>query len=218
MGPISFTVGGRLIADTADLVRRYAGLPWSGGPPEVWAWPYYDLVPSAPDNTVTPLDVLAAGALHPGLSRRDLAFFVERSADLAAWLAVVPTDEAQEPATLWFADDGLLDHVGELARLADGVQLTLLSKVLHRKRPGVVPLLDRHIVDRYRPVTGERRPIEAWPGVLRGIRDDLASPEDRFVLLMAASEIARESAGPDGEATDLGLLRFIDIAVWMESR
>jgi hypothetical protein len=37
-------------------------------------------------------------------------------------------------------------------------------------------LLDRHIVDHYRPITGERRPTSAWPGVVRGIRDDLATP------------------------------------------
>lgn len=214
-----FRVGGRLIADAADHVRRYAGLPWSGGEPEVWAWNYYDGVPSDPDaDAITPVDVLAAGALHPGLSRSDLAYFQHRAADIRTWLSEIPADGETPSATLWLADDALLGHVDTLATLADGVQLTLLSKVLHRKRPNVVPLLDRHIVDRYRPLTGERRPTEAWPKVLRCLRDDLASDTERSNHLATVDEIRREATQRSGHRCEISLLRYLDIAVWMETR
>jgi len=218
MTSIPLRVGGRLIADTADLVRRFAGLPWSGGPPETWAWDYYDAVPSDQgDDTVSPVDVLAAGVLHPGLSRSDLAFFRDRSPDLRSWLSQIPLDDDLQSTTGWLTDNVQLEHLDELAHLADGIQLTLLTKVLHRKRPAFVPLLDRHLIDRYRPLTGERRAVEAWPKVLRCLRDDLAAPEDRVALATAAGEIS-EAASRGGCVATISVLRYVDIAVWMSAR
>ncbi len=87
---------------------------------------------------------------------------------------------------------------------------TLLTKVLHHKRPNLVPMVDRHVIDRYRPITGERRPELAWPGLVEAVRGDLESNA------AALEEITRE--------IELTLdvtpspLRICDIAVWMEAR
>lgn len=153
--------------------------------------------------------VLCAAALHPGLSRSDLAFFVERDADLTSWLAAVPPEQH-----LWAADDDLLAHLDALADFEPDVAITLLTKVLHRKRPDFVPLLDRHVIDFYRRPGDPRRANEAWPLVIRRIRDDLGTPEQRLLVAMATSTV-----DDDAEArVPLSMLRFIDIAIWMERR
>ena len=71
---LSIVAGGRELPDALDRIRRYCGLPWSGGAPETWAWHFDDEVPTADDDDVIPTDVLCASSLHPGLSRADLAF------------------------------------------------------------------------------------------------------------------------------------------------
>lgn len=200
-------LAGRPVADAADRLHRYAGLPWSGGEPEVWAFAYYDAVPTAHDSIVTPTDVLCAASLHPGLRRADLEFFARRGDDLSAWLHRVPTD-----LQLWMADDGLLAHLDALVGFEPDVPLTLLTKVLHRKRPHFIPLLDRHVIDWYRRSGDPRRVDEAWPLVTRRMRDDLLHPGQRDALASYCSSVSTF------ESETVSMIRFIDIAIWMESR
>lgn len=202
MNTIPIQVGGRNVPDALDRIRRYCGLTWSGGSPETWAYRYFDLVPSEQPDSVTSVDVLAAAALHPGLSRTDLAFFVERADDLSDWLRSIPVD-----AELRTADSNLLAHLDALIDF-DGVSITLLSKVLHRKRPSLVPLLDRHIIDWYRPVTGERSATLAWAPIIRAMQQDLIA--DASGPLTAIADALRPEL-----PTSPSAIRLIDIAIWM---
>lgn len=184
-----------------DKVSRYCGLPWSGGPPEVWAFRYYDTIPMSIDDTVTPTDVAAAAVLHPGLSRADLAFFVENNAQLAAWLREIPSD-----VPMHHLSDDTIRHIVSLAGWP-GVSMSLLSKVLHRKRPLAIPLLDRHVIDLYRPITGLRNAAEAFPAIVRELRNDFE--RGAFdVLESAANEVGRQT-GITSSA-----LRLADIVIW----
>jgi hypothetical protein len=149
-----------------------------------------------------PVDVLAAAALHPGLSRDDLAWFEDHRASLDGWLAdVAPQAQLGDPDTRI-----ALEQLCEF----DGVTLTLLAKVLHRKRPHLVPLVDRHVVDRYRPITGQRKPLEAWPGLLDALVVDLEQNTD--ALFAIRTELWDELG------VDVSALRICDIAIWMEAR
>lgn len=202
MNHIPIQVGGRDVPNALDRIRRYCGLTWSGGSPETWAYRYFDLVPSESPDEVIPVDVLAAAALHPGLSRSDLAFFVDRADDLSDWLRSVPVD-----AELRTTDSELHAHLDALVEF-DGVSLTLLSKVLHRKRPSLIPMLDRHIIDWYRPVTGERAATSAWSPIIRAMQQDLI--DDMNGSLAAIADALRpELASPPSA------IRLIDIAIWM---
>ncbi len=215
MTELRIVAAGRIIPDAIDHIRRYCGLTWSGGEPETWAWRYYDVVPTAHDDVVTSIDVLAAASLHPGLSRADLAFFHERSAEVSSWLAQVGSDE-----TLWDASDAVLGHVGSLASAFPAISPSLLSKVLHRKRPRLIPLLDHHVIDWYRPVTGERKAAIAWAPLVMAMRDDLADPERKLLTSIACVSLETEM-GVDRERADtrgLSWLRMLDIAIWMAAR
>lgn len=204
MDAMPLRVAGRDIPSALDLIRRYCGLPWSGGPPETWAYHYYDRLPTAADDDVAPVDVLAAASLHPGLSRRDLAFFRDHRADLADWLEAVPTE-----IDLGAASDGDLEHLASLVEFGTETSVTLLTKVLHRKRPRIVPLVDRHIIDWYRPVTGERSVAKVWRPLLEAMRDDAAGDSEPFLA------VATEALHVELADNPPMYIRLIDIAVWM---
>jgi len=201
--------GGRPVAGLLDNVRRYCGLPWTGGPPETWAWPYFDAVPTACDDMVAAVDVVCAAALHPGLSRDDLDFFLRRSEDLSAWLAEVPTG-----VPLCEIDAEQAAHLRTMPAL-EAPSITLLSKVLHRKRPAAVPLLDRHVLDRYRPLTGERVGERAWSGMVDAMRTEQHEQRTALESLCAQLEGELDEAGIGGRLT---AVRLVDIGIWMVSR
>ena len=202
MNNIPIQVGGRNVPEALDRIRRYCGLTWPGGAPETWAYRYFDLVPSESPDEVTPVDVLAAAALHPGLSRTDLAFFVDRADDLSDWFRSVPVE-----TELRTADANLLSHLDALVDF-DGVSITLFSKVLHRKRPSLIPLLDRHIIDWYRPVTSQRSATLAWSPIIRAMQQDLIGDANGS-LTAIADALRPELASPPSA------IRLIDIAIWM---
>jgi len=209
---MSVTLGGRTIGDAWDRVSRYCGLPWSGGPPETWAFQYYDTIPPSSPNVVTPSDVTAAAALHPGLTKCDLAFFVEQSEALTAWLSAIPSGSTADDLR-WHAkpgDDTLVRHVGSLTAFAShhDVNFALLTKVMHRKRPHVVPIVDRHIVDWYRPITGTRSAVEAYPTLVTLLAGDLRVPAGESLSAMQR-EVARRTG------RSVSLLRLADIVLWM---
>lgn len=215
MDDLAIVAAGREVPAALDNIRRYCGLRWSGGSDETWAWRYFDAVPTEQDNAVEPTDVLCASALHPGLSRNDLTFFHEHRNDLGTWLREVPAG-----VRLWEADEAVIDHIEHLSSTFSDVAPALLSKVLHRKRPHLIPLLDRHVIDWYRPVTGKRAAGDAWAPILRTMRAEEIDGERRLLLALAESRLGRE-LWPDERAEDrprISWLRMADIAIWMSYR
>jgi hypothetical protein len=202
-------VGDRPVFHALDSVRRYCGLAWSGGAPEVWAYPYFDALPGrAEDNEIRATDVLSSAALHPGLSRSDLTFFAEEVGALSEVLRVLPPG-----VDLSDADEHTVARLVALPdRFRDRCGLALLSKVLHAKRPRLVPMLDRALVDWYRPTIGTRGEA-AWVPLLGALRADLERSTNRMALASIAEQLSAELAGP--VPSDL---RIVDICIWMEGR
>lgn len=195
-------LAGRPFPDFLDAARRYCGLPWSGGAAETWAFPFFDAVATTLFD-VEPADVTAASVLHPGMTRDDLHFFSEHRADLEGWLA-----DLDPKASLADASQATIEYLERLTSF-DAPSFTLLAKVMHRKRPGLIPLLDRHIIDLYRPITGERQATLAWPRLLIALRADLLANHE--LLTDAMARLAMEMPTPPTS------LRIVDIAVWMRS-
>lgn len=209
-------VAGRRVDGAWDLIRRYCGMPWPGGSPETWGFAYYDAIDTAFADRVDPVDVVSASALQPGLSRNDMAFFSAHMGEgsalglIGSWLADIPRD-----ASIGAADARVLWRLEQLTGWGESPALALLTKVLHRKRPGLVPLVDRGTMDRYRSVIGHRRANEAWPALLRALRDDLspAGPNGASVFMLASVQV--EVAAATGRW--LSQLRLVDIAIWMDA-
>lgn len=215
MHDLPIVVAGIEVPLALDRIRRYCGLPWSGGPSETWAWQFYDALESGDPTHVGKIDVLAAASLHPGLSRHDLAYFHEQADQVDGWLSWLPTD-----GMLADASDGIVEHLVSLPAALPGPSLTLLTKVLHRKRPHLIPLLDRHVIDWYRPVTGQRAVVNAWGPMVLAMRDDLSGPQAHPTMTAAVSmvEQALRSATDAERHPTLSWIRAIDIAIWMGSR
>jgi hypothetical protein len=201
-------VGARELPNALDGIRRYCGLPWSGGAPETWAYRYFDAIDDPCRDALSPTDVIVTSALHPGLKQSDLAWFWEHGREVTQLLNELPRD-----LPLAEASPDLVSRLQELPERFAGaeVELSLLSKVLHRKRPALVPMLDRAILDRYRGKLPARG-AQAWPAMVPLIREDLQQPGNVAFLAAAAESLARE----------LGFvppaLRLLDIAVWMDAR
>lgn len=197
-------LAGRHIGDAEDHVRRYCGLPWSGGDDETWAYRYFDAVSDQEPDTVSAVDVLAAGALSVGLSKADLTWFWTAGEQLGALLAELPNN-----VQLADADSRTVEKVQSLAALATGsesVSLSLVSKVLHRKRPALIPMLDKATQDHYRaqlPTRGE----SAYPSLVTALQADLRSNEE--ILERLGRELGTELK------TTITPLRIVDIAIWM---
>lgn len=202
-------MAGRLVPDTVDRVRQYCGLRWSGGEGEVWAWPFYDGIDPPSLSSLSPIDVVAAAALHSSLTRADLEFFARNSDAISTWLSESPAGVA-----LAFADDEVVRAVKGLPGRFPGVSVVLLTKVLHRLRPALIPLAERPIVDWYRPVTGIRAISAAWPSLIDALRSDLSAQPGITAL---ADQISLELTAA-GIAGRLSALRLIDIAIWAASR
>ena len=196
---------GQLIEDFEDRVRRYCGLSWSGGEPETWAYHYYDGVPTGVGG-IEPIDVLACAAMHAGLSRAELTFFHRQKGAVEDWLGALP-----DGLELADADDAIIRHLARLAVFhSDQVPLSLLSKVLHRKRPSLIPLFDRDLADWYRPIINWRG-VAAWPTIVVTLRSDLAHPDTRRVLTEIQGRLRAELPGPVPSH-----LRLVDIGIWMK--
>ena len=198
---VVLSLAGRSVAGAWDRVRRYCGLSWSGGVPETWAFRYFDLVDANPDR-VEPTDVLAAAALHSGLSRADLAYFWDQAQSLNDWVGQLPCGVGLDQA-----DEVMLSALAGLADWQDSPGLALLTKVLARKRPALIPLVDRALLDWYRPVTGERSAAAAWPALLQALRADLSRNGDDFERMSVALA--------DETGTNVSPLRLLDIVIWM---
>lgn len=201
---IGLVLAGREVRDAEDLVRRYCGMPWSGGSDETWAYRYFDAVADLEPDTVTAVDVLAAGALSVGLGKADLTWFWRAGVQLDALLAALPQN-----VQLADADGRTVELVQSLALMAagsDSVSVSLLSKVLHRKRPALIPMLDKATQDHYRaqlPTRGEA----AYPSLVTTLQADLRSNHEALERLGRALSAELK--------TTITPLRIVDIAIWM---
>jgi hypothetical protein len=199
--------GGTLpIEDAEHLLLAY--LDPTGG----YAWPAYDTLVTNGSVDLVSGDLLAPVLLgaHIDAPRFRLLF------DLLPELSGVST---LPPVALQEASDDDVDAVAALFAVVDrevyrrkGVKGTILSKVLHRKRPDLVPLYDSRI---YAAYTAEgaihREAHREWREfmaiLLRHMREDLQRESAAFSVLQ---DVARAERG-----AELTALRVLDILVWM---
>lgn len=207
--PPGLLLGGRRVDGEAAWteVLRYCGIPIDdehGDPGQTWAWRFFDAITTDPAG-VSPQDVVCAAALHDGLTHAELDWFWAHQVDLDNWLSSFPVDLA-----LRHADEDTIGLVTELPARFPGVSLSLLTKVLHRKRPWLIPMVDRGILDWYRPLTGQRSAEAAWAPLVRLIAEDLRTNEDQLAHLRLLLCILHRVTVTD--------VRTIDIVIWMSEQ
>jgi hypothetical protein len=176
---------------TTGLVARYFE------PEHGLAADSFDLLGATSPTALEPADLLAATFLDvpiSALAARHL--LATRTAQaLSRLLRSVPVD-----ADLWSARPQALDAAAEahaLLQEADGIGPVRAAKLLARKRPRLVPVLDNAAV------------------ALLELPDALGWSCLRLVLADAGRRDRVEALRPDGLDPGIPLLRLLDVAIWV---
>lgn len=175
------------------------------------AYPAYDGYPGSPTTSIGPQDLLAPALLNVSQNPIPAYYGLEAlMGPLNDRLRTLPLE-----SDLASADSEIIDHIVDLLAVLEErptkyVRLVTLSKVLHRKRPKLIPLFDAHIYwcytlrpdaplpeQRGRSYSAYRR---AW---LEEVQKDLAGQLDQW------KEIAAIAPGPP-----ITPLRALDIVGW----
>ncbi len=185
---------------TAALVQTFYE---ESGP---FAGSLYDSLGHNPANQLVSDDLLAVTLLDVGFRPRAVRALLEQGQPegrLGRLLAAVPSD-----VTLWDATTGELDAASALwreiriqtrkARVLSGVGPTKRSKLLARKRPDLVPIVDSVI----RAALAPHLDRETW----EPLREALGDPDLRNHI---------ESLRPGRGAAQVSLLRLLDTVIWM---
>lgn len=175
-----------------------------------YAYPAYDRLVTNAAATLVDGDLLAPALIGAEVDRGRFALLREMLPALAG-VAVLPAVPLEQ------ADDTVVEEVADLFAVLDaapyagkGVRGTIISKVLHRKRPDLVPLYDSRIFESYTAPGGiERSTQRSWREFMAllctQMRDDLQRESEAFDELV-------------GVAGDAGVLltrlRILDILVW----
>jgi Family of unknown function (DUF6308) len=197
------------------LVEREQAIGWAreyltGS--AAWAYPAYDGYRTRYDPyIIEDADLLAPVLLNVNRLTLKAYYGLQAQRDrLQDYLAAIPCD-----AELLGAEDGDLEPIRMLFGVLDypgipDVQGTILAKILHRKRPGFIPLYDERVRRCYQ--IGERAPVPPRRGRPWGdffvalavaMRTDLNDCFDTWV------EIADLAPGPS-----ISMLRALDIVAW----
>ncbi len=215
----TLVIGGREISDPLESIRRYCGLPFGAGESEVWGYEYYDAQPSDSNGEVTAEDLMATAALNMRFTRGCLEGFIRARPIVGEGLAQLSPELALEDALddqLQIIEDlhqGLAQGTGPFAWKIDGADRALISKVLHRKRPRLIPLYDRATSERYAAGLGDKK-FGKGIDLLKAMRTDMADPKNNEALRAIQAHLAIEL---DGKRVP-SRLRLLDIAIWMADR
>ncbi len=199
------TVGSKniLFGDAMEFAGRY--LSGTGA----WSYPAYDAYPGHSGSDLGRQDLLAAALLNAHQNPLESYYGLES-------LLPVINGRMADPAltgSLSDADQPTLDAIARLFGILDEhptgyVRLTKLSKVLHRKRPELIPLYDANIYSCYThdgPIPKEKN--RSWHDfsrlLLPAMQHDLTSQMDSW---QAIAGLARRPK--------ITPLRAMDIIGW----
>jgi hypothetical protein len=202
--------GGTLpIEDPEDCLLDYVD-PASG-----YAFGAYDTLVTNGTADLVDGDLLAPSLLDAPVDMARFGVLKRMLPNLRDRLAALP------PVAIEDADDATIARVAACFDVLDertyerqGVRGTIVSKVLHRKRPDLVPLYDSRIFAAHTapgaiPRAAERSWVEFMVLFCTQLRDDIRGNREEFAHLQA---VAAEAGAR------VTLLRIHDILVWMSTR
>jgi len=170
----------------------------------------YDLAIVAQDDVLTESDIRVANAMIARMSPRVIAGLYARAPVINAALAEIPPSAslaAPDDAVPWQALEGLM-------RAMDGipeVRLARQTKVLHKKRPALIPILDSVVEGYLRRVDPIRRTGDPARDAVELICSYKRELDENLEALRALrSELRRRDF-------DLTECRLLDLFIWAYS-
>ncbi|TLN05807.1 hypothetical protein FDZ74_13350 [bacterium] len=187
-----------LTPESAERVKQYfdAGSHFAGAT--------FDTLGANPADAFCPDDLLAVHLLGMDFDPLAVRMLLEQErfrSDIQAMLERVPTS-----VRLWDDEaDTLLpicESLWALLKDLPGVGWVTAGKLLARKRPQLVPILDQVVWDYFQPPKGE-----FWSLMQASLRSS---------DLPAQIELALRPAGAGDRSSSVSTLRLLDVAVWMD--
>lgn len=167
----------------------------------------YDLAPVEQDDVLTESDIRVANAMIARMSPRVIADIYARAPVINAALAQVPPS-----ASLAGAEDAIpWRALEELMRAMDGipeVRLARQTKVLHKKRPALIPILDSVLETYLRRVDGVRRTGDAARDAVELIRSYKRELDANLLAIQTLQQELRR------RGIDLTECRLLDLFLW----
>jgi Family of unknown function (DUF6308) len=195
---------GLALADPLDRLLAFCAAEYA----------YYDAIPSSRPNRIDPIDILATVSMNSFVNSAGRVRSVHQGLAAACEpiLADIPVD-----ADLRTFDLGPLQRLLDAACRVRSVLVPVATKVLHRKRRSLIPMLDGVVIGYYRRVgvrvsaaalqDGARAAGAVMP-VLEAFRADLASAWDRL------TQVTLRLAGSGYQLTPL---RALELLIWTET-
>jgi hypothetical protein len=175
-----------------------------------YAYPGYDRLVTNGSSELVDGDLLAPVLIgaHVDEGRFSLLQEMLPALEAVADLPDVALQDADDDHVLCVA--GLFGILDEPRYAGRGVRGTIVSKVLHRKRPDLVPLYDSRIFEAYTaPGAIPRATDRSWQDFMEllcmQMREDLQREREAFACLERLA---------DDEGTPVTQLRILDILVW----
>ena len=179
---------------------------------------YYDNVPTGDPNSVLPVDVLATVGVNSFINsaQRVRAVHLGMSAECDALLAAIPHD-----ADLMLVSSLLpVYELLSAAMKTKFVGLAVATKVLHRKRSCLIPMLDNVVARHYLDLLDQRA---LFTRALGGSREasrqiaELVLPRFRDDLQDVQHEILSLRTRLERSGFFLSHVRILEILVWTET-
>ena len=204
MAAMRLCAGTLVVAHPDQVLRDY--LDVRNG----YSYPAYDTLETNGSASLVDGDLLAPMLLGAHVDSGRFALLREMlpALEAVADLPEVDLQNADDDHVLCVA--GLFGVLDEPRYAGRGIRGTIVSKVLHRKRPELVPLYDSRIFEAYTAPGAIPRTTEmAWQEFMlllcTQMRDDLQAEGSAFAAL---EKLARDEGSP------LSQLRILDILVW----
>ncbi len=175
---------------------------------------YYDAIGDDEPDRITPLDVIVTAAvnarigraselrrIHRGVAERcdRLLAEIPRGADILEWEIA-----------------GVAEVVHEAAQV-DGVAIAVATKILHRKRPDLIPMLDSVLVKHYFHLPQEQElPLRLYDkGRMGEVATELLEAA-RVDVAGARAELNALREGLASEGFRVTRVRTLDALLWTE--
>ncbi len=204
MDPLNLCAGTLLVEHPDELLLDYVDIR------NGYSYPAYDRLITNGSPSLVDGDLLAPTLMgvHVDAGRFALLREMLPALEAVAELPEVSLEDAEDDHVMCVA--GLFGILDEPRYAGRGVRGTIVSKVLHRKRPDLVPIYDSRIFEAYTaqgvlPRTPERSWQEFMHALCSQMRADLQGEREAFKELQAVAEDA---------GSPLTKLRILDILVW----
>lgn len=175
-------------------------------------YPLYDDVRVEQDNVLGPVEIALSVMLNSQISGNTAALIWEHRSEVEQQLAHIPTDLD----LMDVPDGGRIPGIDAIARTFERmcalkrVKLGIAAKILHKKRPTLIPIIDSRVYGYY-----HKRVIHRWrPGLSWG--DQVAALMDLFHADMVSveNELRDLSKRMHAQRTPLSHVRILDYFLW----